>query len=59
MWNGGGPNEEVLPGMFEENTPLKACGDLPYDATSSGICAIHQLVLPTISSFMRHIALLS
>ncbi|WOG85953.1 hypothetical protein DCAR_0105146 [Daucus carota subsp. sativus] len=35
MWNGGGPNEEVLPGMFEENTPLKACGDLPYDATSS------------------------
>lgn len=34
MWNGG-QNEGELPCMFEENTPLKACGELPYHATSS------------------------
>ncbi|KAL8106612.1 hypothetical protein AgCh_023393 [Apium graveolens] len=34
-WNGLGPSEGELPCIFEENTPLKACGDLSYQATSS------------------------
>ncbi|KAL8133818.1 protein XRI1-like [Apium graveolens] len=34
-WNGLSPSEGELTCMFEENTPLKACADLPYQATSS------------------------
>lgn len=59
MWNGVGQNEGELPCMFEENTPLKACGDLPYHATSSGIYALPNFCYQPCGSFMLQISLLN
>ncbi|CAK9159183.1 unnamed protein product [Ilex paraguariensis] len=34
LWNGVNQNEENLSYMFDETTPIKACGDLSYHVTS-------------------------
>lgn len=36
LWNDLGPNEENLSYMFDEITPVKACGDVDYPNTKDG-----------------------
>ena len=37
LWNGVPQNEEDLSYMLDETTPIKACGDLAYHVSHSGI----------------------
>lgn len=37
LWNGVPQNKEDLSYMFDETTPVKACGDLAYHVAHSGI----------------------
>jgi len=36
VWNGVTQNEEDISYMFEETTPVKACGDLTYHFDECG-----------------------